>query len=181
MTTSTTTVKLFGDDFSQADWADWMADVYKFAQHSPDPSTQNAAMLFSPDGAIISYDCNRFPSGVEYTDERWERPLKYEVIEHGERNAIYQAAMQGSSTRNTVMVAPWAACADCARAIIQSGVKRLVRHKQSTERGQGRNWDGSISIADVMLHEAGVEIIDLDWTFGDADLTIRHSGSEFTP
>lgn len=177
----TFTIKLFGDGYVDADWAEWMADTYRFAQHSPDPSTQNAAMLFNPDGAIISYDCNRFPSGVEYTPERWERPLKYEIIEHAERNAIYHAASVGARTRNSTMVAPWAACADCARAIIQSGVKRLVRHKQSTERGQGRAWDGTISTADVMLREAGIEIIDLDWMFGNTDLTIRHSGQVFTP
>lgn len=176
-----TTVKLFGDGFTQQDWAEQMSDAYVLARTSPDPSTQNAAILFNPDGRIVGADCNRFPSGVEYTDQRWERPLKYEVIEHAERNSIYSAARLGWSTQDSTMVVPWAACADCARAIIQSGVKRLVRHKQSTVRGQGRNWDGSISIADVMLHEAEIEIIDLDWVYQKDFLAITHSGERFIP
>lgn len=179
--TSTPTVKLFGDDFRPQDWATWMRDAYLVAQASPDPSTQNGAILFNSDGGWIGFDCNHFPTGVEYNDERWERPLKYEVIEHAERNAIFHAARVGAETYGSTMVVPWAACADCARAIIQAGVKRVVRHKQSTERGQGRNWDGTISIADIMLREAGVDIIDLDWVYNDDSITITHSGERFTP
>lgn len=172
---------LFGDGFEQKDWAFYMADAYLVAQTSSDPSTQNGAVLFNPKGLRIGYDCNHFPIGVEYTAERWERPLKYEVIEHAERNSIFHAARMGCSTENSTMVVPWAACSDCARAIIQAGVKRVVRHQQSTIRGQGRNWDGTISTADMMLKEANIEVIDLDWVFNDETLNIYHSGSLFTP
>ena len=175
------TVTLFGDDLRPQDWAPLMHDAYIVAQGSPDPSTQNGAILLNPDGDWIGHDHNHFPAGVEYTAKRWERPLKYEVIEHAERNAIFHAARLGRSTQNSTMVVPWAACADCARAIIQAGVKRIVRHKQSTERGRGRNWDGSISIADTMLVEAGVEIIDFVYVFGDEKLSIMHSGEVFVP
>lgn len=176
-------VKLFGDGFSNEQWVDDMRTAYVLAQRSPDPSTQNGALLYNPEGDIIGNHVNQFPSGVVYTDERWERPLKYEVIEHAERNSIYMAAKWGLETDNSTMVAVWAACSDCARGIIQAGVRRLVRHKQASERGRqnAAHWNGSISTADMMLIEAGVEIIEFDYVFGEEDLAIRHGGEVVIP
>jgi dCMP deaminase len=179
---------IFGDGFTTDDWSRLIYDGYIVAQDSPDPSTQNGALLWNPAGDLIGVDCNRFPEGVEYTAERWERPLKYEVIEHAERNAIYWAAAAGRKTLGSTMVAPWAACSDCARAIIQAGVKRLVRHKQATIHGAGgstgEKWDDSISTADMMLKEGGVEVIDIDWCFHERIgpvLEIRHAGELWHP
>lgn len=175
---------MHGDNYTDLDWAKLLYDAYLVAKDSPDPSTQNGALLYDPKGYLIGCDCNRFPTGVEYTAERWERPLKYSVIEHAERNSIFWAAARGRSTLDAVMVAPWAACSDCARAIIQSGVRRLVRHREATEQGykSSGQWDGSISIADQMLKEAEVEVIDVSWDFSqDSDLQIRHSGELWRP
>jgi dCMP deaminase len=173
-------IPLYGDNFSAGVWQSLMHDAYRFAQRSPDPSTQNAAMLFNVSGLLIGHGINEFPEGVEYTNDRWERPLKYEVIEHAERNAIFMAAKHGLSTEQSTMVVPWAACSDCARAVIQAGVRRLVRHKQATDRGQGRNWDGTITTADMMLREAGVQVIDYDGSCG-GDIVVRHSGEAWRP
>lgn len=181
---------LFGDDFSDEEWANLVYDAYIVSRDSPDPSTQNGALLWNPKGELIGVDYNRFPEGVEYTAERWERPLKYEVIEHAERNAIFWAAAAGRKTLNSTLVVPWAACSDCARAIIQAGVKRLVRHKAATAHSNeiaapGKDWSGSITTADTMLYEAGVEVIDLDWNFAEHhathDLAIRHCGEVWHP
>lgn len=100
---------------------------------------------------------NEFPHGVGYAPERWERPLKYSYIEHAERNVIYKAASSdwGVRTSGLVMVSPWAACADCARGIIQSGIKKLVTQRHGPNPP---HWEESIALADGMLMEAGVEI-----------------------
>lgn len=179
---------LFGDGFTEDEWCNRLWDCYVVAQESPDQSTQNAAMLWNPEGALIGVDYNHFPTGVEYTDERWERPLKYEVIEHAERNSIFWAAYLGRKTQNATMVAAWAACSDCARAIIQSGVKRLVRHKNATNHANaiaapGKDWSGSINTADTMMREAGVEIIDIDYVFHEHGrvLEIKHCGELWQP
>ena len=158
----------------------FLRDAYKVALLSPDPSTQNGAILTDACGDVIARSCNRFPYGVNLSDERLERPLKYEMIEHAERNAIFMAARAGCRTLGSVLYCPWAACADCARAIIQAGVYRLVRHKDATLRRAGRNWDGSISIADQMLTEAGVIITDIEGKITDG-LVLRHSGEEWSP
>lgn len=174
----------YGDDFTDLDWAQHLYLAYKVAKDSPDPSTQNGAMLYNPEGTLIGCDFNRFPNGVEYYPERWERPLKYKIIEHAERNSIYWAASLGRRTLGSTMVAPWAACSDCARAIIQSGVQRLVRHQEASDRSARSpgNWVEDIQVADQMLKEGEVEIINVSWDFSTSDLgQIRHSGEPWTP
>lgn len=119
--------------------------------------------------------CNEFPSGVSYTPERWERPLKYSFIEHAERNVIFEAARKGYRTQGATLLSPWAACADCARAIIQAGIVQLVRFDN---HGPNERWDESIAIGDTMMREAGVEIVELKkpapGTFG---ITLRRNGA----
>lgn len=115
---------------------------------------------------------------MQYFSERWERPGKYKFIEHAERNAIYAASRVGRFISGLTMVSPWAACSDCARGIIQAGIIRLVRHKQASDRSS-EFWLEEIRVADMMLREANVEIVDVDWTFGDIE--VRHSGELWHP
>lgn len=158
----------------------WLALAYQEALRSPDPSTQNGSILVDRIGEPIAAECNRFPNGVYCSAVRLERPLKYEMIEHAERNAIFAASRIGHATQGGTLYCPWSACADCARAIIQAGITKLVRHHDATVRGQGRNWDGSISVADIMLSEARVEIVDIEGTVCDG-LKLLHSGEIWAP
>lgn len=155
-----------------------LKDAYQLAQLSPDPSTQNGALLFAWNGKMIGSGVNAFPMGVEYTPERWERPLKYEIIEHAERNAIFSAARQGNPTEGAIMICPWAACANCGRAIINSGITTLISHKQSFDRSPG-GWLEQIKIAFEMMHEAKINIIWFDGEVGAEP--IRHSGQIWEP
>lgn len=161
------------------DWINLLALAYSIALKSPDPSTQNAALIVDKDGEILIAEYNKFPDGVLYSKERWERPLKYKIIEHAERNACYFAAKHGISTNGLTMVCPWATCSDCARAIIQSGIKRLVTHKQAFDRSPDF-WREEIDTALVMLKEAGVEVIFYDGEIG-TDLSVLHSGIMWSP
>lgn len=175
--------KEFCNGYVDKDWAPLLLVTYAVAaEKSPDPSTQNAASLYTSSGALISAGINEFPRGVQYLDERWERPLKYKIIEHAERNAIYYAARWGHDVDECTMVSPWAACTDCARAIIQAGVKRLVRHQQASDRSPAF-WHEDIVVADQMLHEAGVEIVNVNWSFAEHGrlLAVRHSGETWNP
>lgn len=159
--------------------------AHQFAETSPDPSTQNGAILVQTDAAgldhVIGGGANEFPRGVKYTPERFERPLKYSYIEHAERNSILDAARRGNSTDGSTMYVLWAACADCARAIIQAGVKRVVTHAfyhtqdNSTTTGGRKDWSASIDPAFTMLREAGVEIVFFDESLGSPN-TVRFNG-----
>lgn len=143
-----------------------LAQCYAAAAKSPDPSTQNGAVLVGPFGVLSqTYAINDFPRGVRYTPERWKRPRKYAMIEHAERNVIYTACRLNVATEGTTMVCPWAACADCARAIIQVGIIGLVR-VPAVEGDTASRWDESCAIGDEMLREAGVEIVEFDGAVG---------------
>ena len=161
------------------DYRALLALAYAKALESPDPSTQNGALLISDAGKILAADCNRFPDGVHDTKERWERPLKYKIIEHAERNACYAAGKAGIKTDELVMVCCWATCTDCARAIIQCGVKRLVTHKQAYDRSP-ESWKTDIDLALQMLREAGVEFVMYDGIIGVVS-AVRHSGQLWHP
>lgn len=136
---------------------DYLLIAYKHAQKfSTDPSSQNAALLVDPNGTIFVQAANYFPSGVEETPERWERPLKYSFVEHAERNAIYAAAADGFSTRGCTMYVPWFACADCARAIIQCGIVEVIGHDAPIHKSR-QDWHKSVEVAEIMFKEAGVK------------------------
>lgn len=169
------------DNRAKIDYEQAMYEAYQLASYSPDPSTQNGALLVHESGMVLAEAINEFPRGVQYTEERWERPLKYKIIEHAERNAIYKAARQGVRCDNSTLIVPWAACSDCARAIIQAGVSRLVRHKQASDRSPDF-WLEEIVVADQMLKEAWVEIIEIDGKISpDNKLELRHSGQVWHP
>lgn len=153
--------------------------AYEEARKSPDPSTHNAALLVTNDGKILVRDINRFPDGVEYTLDRWQRPEKYSFIEHAERNVCFAAAKSGISTNGLTMICPWAACAYCARCIIQCGIKELVTHQQAHDRSPDF-WRQQIIVALTMLDEAGVGVTFYNGKIGDVG-GVLHSGQLWNP
>lgn len=136
--------------------SDWMRLAYNVARDSKDPSTQNGAVLLLLDGDYV-VGCNNFPKGVKVSDERWVRPGKYLRVEHAERAVIFQAAKEGKSTDGGVLYAVWAACADCARAVIGAGIQTVVTHKFPGYEGNDQ-WKESIRVAKEMFREAGVNL-----------------------
>jgi dCMP deaminase len=105
---------------------------------------------------------------VSINDDRLERPTKYSFIEHAERNAIYHAARNGERTIGGILYAPWFACADCARAIIQAGITTVVGHKQMFDHAGEYHWNESIAYGNEMLKEAGVETFLYDGPIGNS-------------
>jgi dCMP deaminase len=157
----------------------WLKKAYERALDSKDPSTQNGAIIINGLGFCLSDGVNRFPTGVEDKPERWERPLKYKIIEHAERDSIYACAKAGVCTNGHTMVCCWAACADCARGIIQSGIETLVTHKQAADRSPPF-WAEEIAIALQMLEEAGVKVEYYDGPIG-LEKPVLHSGKLWNP
>lgn len=153
-----------------------LVEAYTTATKSPDPSSQCGASVFGANLGFIASECNTFTAGVDSSPEKLERPLKYSYVEHAERNAIYAAARIGIPPE--IMVAPWAACTECARAIVQSGISILIRHKQASDRSPER-WLESIKFADDLLLAGGVEIIEFDGHL--AAPAIMHCEELWTP
>jgi deoxycytidylate deaminase len=164
------------------------------AKESTDPSTQNGAVLIG----VVKYEeenevdehgnvlyiqrnipvipciaaANHFPRDVKESEDRWQRPLKYKFVEHAERNVIFKAAKEGFKTEGATLYCPWFACADCARAIIQAGIKEVWGHDYPPHKTQS-SWKESIEVADQMLIEAGVKFQRIPGHFG---VKIRFNG-----
>ncbi len=136
--------------------------AYKVAEASSrDPRTQNGAFLICKDGHQVTA-ANYFAAGVHETPQRWEKPLKFAYVEHAERNAIYKAANFGYATQDATLFVPWFACVDCARAIIQAGIKLVVGHDAPFHNRP----DWPTNHADQMFKEAGVDFVRIKHTFG---------------
>lgn len=165
-------------DFSDPAFEDWcrrqLRVAYALAVSSPDPSTQNGAAVFDPTLQIVGSGCNRFPYGVAVTPDLLERPTKYDWIEHAERDALY-ATLRTGAHRPHLVVCAWAACPDCARAIVQSGVHVLVRHA-----AEGAHWAEAIATGDAILAASGVRVLTVDGPLGGCAPVLRN-GVELIP
>lgn len=130
------------------------------AQKSKDPSTKVGCVIVGGDNAILSMGFNGFPRGVNENDSsRWKRPEKYHWIEHAERNAIFNAARNGINVSGARAYLNWEPkpCADCTRALIQSGIKEIIGPNRAFP-GKGAGKFYSIDHSEEMLYEAGVII-----------------------
>jgi dCMP deaminase len=134
-----------------------LAQAYGLAARSRDTSNQNGALILSCRGVLLGEGFNDLPIGVRDLPERHERPEKYNWFRHAEQHALLDAGYRGEgSTRDGVLVTPWAACMQpCAVSIIETGVRHLVLHKQRMELSPVR-WIDNIRKAFVMFAEAGV-------------------------
>jgi dCMP deaminase len=144
----------------QETWDDYFIRMAMLvASKSKDRSTKVGVVIVGRDHEVRSTGYNGFPRGVDdAVEHRHERPAKYKWTEHGERNAIYNAARVGIPVRDCTIYLPWgpAPCTDCARAIIQAGITRVV----TTDKvfpGKG-DWSEDLLVALAMLLEAGVAV-----------------------
>lgn len=125
------------------------------ATWSKDQSTKVGCVI-AQGNRVISMGYNGFPSGMNDDDQRrHERPLKYKITEHAERNAIYSAARLGIPLSWASMYLPWYPCSDCARAIAQSGISHLACYKPDFSDAR---WGEDFKISEVILSESGVEV-----------------------
>ena len=143
----------------------FMLHVYLAASRSKDPSTQIGAILVQGD-TLVSEGYNGFCRKINDNEpERWMRPEKYYWIEHGERNSIYNAARNGIKTFNSVMFTNGLPCVDCARSVIQAGIREVVLHKQWENQWSEimkDKWKGMDEVSAIMFKEAGVNVRYLD-------------------
>lgn len=94
---------------------------------SKDPNTHVGAVIVADDGSVRAMGYNGAPRGCSADeDSRRERPEKYFWMEHAERNAIYNAARCGTPIENCTLVVTHPPCMDCARAIVQAGIKHVI-------------------------------------------------------
>ncbi|MBR1904120.1 MAG: dCMP deaminase family protein [Alphaproteobacteria bacterium] len=133
------------------------------ASWSKDPSTKTGAVVVGPDKEIRATGYNGLVRGVnDNVQERMERPTKYDFFEHAERNAVYNACLTGTSLRGCTIFCTLTPCTDCARAIIQAGIKTVITYEFKTDANDPNNtWRDKLNYSAEMFKEAGVEYIAL--------------------
>ena len=138
-------------------WIARFGDLAKeVASWSKDPSSQVGAVIVRPDRSVASVGFNGFPRGIEDSSFLIEnRDAKLLRTFHAELNAILAA--KEPLTGYSLFVWPFQPCAQCAAAIIQSGIKE-VYCPYNDHLAQER-WSESFKAALQMFDEAGVTII----------------------
>ena len=131
------------------------------ATWSKDPSTKVGAIVVGPDREIRSTGYNGLVRGVDDNkSERMERPTKYDFFEHAERNAVYNACLIGATLKGCVIYVTSMPCPDCARAIIQSGIKMVVtRRLEPDPAAPTGTWRDKLVYSEEMFREAGVKCL----------------------
>ena len=139
------------------------------AKRSKDPSTQVGACIVSEDNIIMSTGYNGMPKGCSDDEFPWEREgeqTKYPYVVHAELNAVLNA--NGRDLHGSRIYVALFPCNECAKAIIQSGIKEVVYLSDKYKDTMG-------NIASKrMLMAAGVKITKLQTKLKELTL-------EFTP
>ena len=108
-------------------WDEYFMGVAMLAaKRSKDPSTQVGACIVSQDNIIISTGYNGMPKGCSDDEFPWDRTgeeTKYPYVVHAELNAIMNAS--GRDLRGSKLYVALFPCNECAKAIIQSGIKEI--------------------------------------------------------
>ena len=118
----------------RTDYINWdeyfMGIAMLAARRSKDPNTQVGACIVSQDNIIISTGYNGMPKGCSDDEFPWDRSgeneaaTKYPYVVHAELNAILNAS--GRDLRGSRIYVALVPCNECAKAIIQSGIKEVI-------------------------------------------------------
>ena len=115
----------------RADYINWdeyfMSVALLAAMRSKDPNTQVGACIVGEDNRIISTGYNGFPRGCSDDEFPWDREgeeTKYPYVVHAELNAILNAG--GRSLAGARVYVGLFPCNECAKAIIQAGIKEVI-------------------------------------------------------
>ena len=135
-------------------WDEYFLGVAELsAARSKDPNTQVGACIVSEDNKILSVGYNGMPIGCNDDDMPWEREgdflnSKYAYVCHAELNAILNSRHDLKGAKIYVSLFP---CNECAKAIIQSGIKEVIYTSDKYA-----NTDGT-KASKMMLQMAGVK------------------------
>lgn len=141
----------------RADYISWdeyfMGVAVLSGMRSKDPNTQVGACIVSEDNKILSMGYNGFPKGCSDDEFPWARdgePLenKYFYTTHSELNAILN--YRGGSLEGAKMYVTLFPCNECAKAIIQAGIKTIVYENDKYENTP------AVIASKRMLNAAGV-------------------------
>jgi dCMP deaminase len=116
----------------RTDYISWdecfMRMAHVMADRSKDPNTQNGSVLVDASHIVVGMGYNGFPRGIANDALPWDRTgdlpeTKYAYVVHAEENAVYNA---NAKTEGCILYATLFPCNECAKTIIQNGIKEVV-------------------------------------------------------
>ena len=152
-------------------WDEYFMGVAQLAaERSKDPSTQVGACIVDGEKRILSTGYNGFPHGCSDDEFPWNRDeskgdTKYQYVVHAELNAILNAS--GKSLAGSTLYVGLFPCNECAKAIIQAGVKEVIylsdKYKTTPNTVASRK----------MLNAAGIKLTQLKATRASLVLNLK--------
>ena len=136
----------------------FMGLAHLSALRSKDPNTQVGAAIVDENHRVVSVGYNGFPTGVSDDEFPWSREggvltSKYAFVVHAELNAILNSQR---SVRGCTIYVSLFPCNECAKAIIQSGIKKVYYLEDKY-----KDTD-SIKASKFMFEKAKVQCIKLE-------------------
>ena len=159
---------------TKADYLSWdeyfMGIAYLSAMRSKDPSTQVGACIIDEDKKIIGIGYNGFPIGSNDDEMPWNKEgefldTKYPYVVHAELNAILNSI---KSLKNCTIYVTHFPCNECAKAIVQSGIKKVIyfsdkhKDKDSTKASRRILENAGLEVKKVEIKKNSLQI-----NFGD--------------
>lgn len=137
----------------------FMGQALEVSLRSKDPSTQVGAVIANQENKQISIGYNGLPDGMSDDDFYWNSPgeeikdlytTKNPWVVHAERNAILNC--KGTRLDGTTLYVTLFPCNECAKSIIQSGIKKVVYLRMYRH-------NDLVDITKAMFDYAGVEYV----------------------
>lgn len=145
----------------------YMTIAHVASLRSKDPNTQVGCVIVSDTDRILSIGYNGFPNGCSDDEFPWEREAeseidtKYPYVVHSELNAILNFRGDLKAMNNATLYVTLFPCHECAKAIIQVGIKHIVyldnKYKDSNDNKESlrmfeaagvttRKFDSNVSV-----------------------------------
>jgi len=140
------------------------------AERSKDPNTRVGACIVNDDLKIVAVGYNGMPSGCNDDDMPWEReaesPLdtKYPYVCHAELNAILNSG--AVSLKGCTLYVTLFPCNECAKAIIQSGIKKVIYYDNKYQGTDG------VTASQTLFKACGVETVQYEPTGKEIKLSL---------
>lgn len=140
----------------------YMEIAYAVSKLSKDQSTQVGALVLGSSSEVRSLGYNGAPRGCAADeDERaTARPEKYFWFSHAELNAITNAARVGTPLAGCSMFVTHPPCMDCARAIVQAGITKVVTVRPPAEFVS--RWGEHMPRSQRLFDECGVQYLEIE-------------------
>ena len=151
-------------------WDEYFMSIAKLSSmRSKDPSTQVGACIVGHDNRILSIGYNGAPNGFDDKMFPWDREgdmlnTKYAYVCHGEMNAILNYRGSRKDLENAKIYVDLFPCNECAKLIIQSGIKEVIYLCDKY-----KDTDG-VKASKKMMNECGVKYHELKI---DKDIVIK--------